>query len=139
MFTINNVTTGQSFNIAQAYTNTDSGMFSPVFHFAVFTGLDTIADYNASFLATPGGIGITAGGAVDNFITDNGINPGAYANWTFVGVEDLQAASTDDWNNLVYGFLNVAAPPPVPEPASLALLASALIDFGVARRRRKAS
>jgi len=134
--TTNNPAAG--FNIGPAFYANTAPAFTPVYHFAIFSPfacLTGCADsYDASFLATPGGIPIAALGAVDSFITNNG----GYPAWTFVGLEDLNAAATDDWNNLVYAFENVGTPPPpVPEPASLALLGTALAAFGVFRRRRK--
>ena len=129
-FVLGDVSSGQNFHIGTSYANTDPGAFSPVWHFAVFDPFPNLAAYDASPL-TASGITIAAGDPVDTWITGHG----GYPDWTFVGVEDLQAAATDDWNDLVYAFQNVRTV--VPEPASLALLGSALFGFGVARRGRK--
>jgi hypothetical protein len=131
-FLMTNNNTGATFAPGTAYTNTDAGMFSPVFHYAEFTGITDAADFNASPLALPPApVTITPGGPVDTFLIANG----GYSSYLFVGVEDLSAVATDDWNDLVYAFQFVT-PVSVPEPTSMLLLGSALIGFGVARRRR---
>jgi PEP-CTERM motif len=128
-FTLKNNTTGNSFQAGVAYANTTPA-FSPVYHF-LFEQFASVADYNAVFP------GVSLSSADLAFINANG----GISAFTFAGVEDLLAASTADWNNLIYGFLNVCdtncTPSSMPEPASLALLGSAFVGFGVFRWRRK--
>lgn len=131
-FVMTNNNTGATFAPGTQYMNTDTGMFFPVYHYADFTGITDATDFNNSPLALPPApVTITPGGTVDMFLTNNG----GYSSYLFVGVEDLSAVATDDWNDLVYAFQFVT-PVNTPEPASMLLLGSALIGFGVARRRR---
>jgi hypothetical protein len=63
--------------------------------------------------------------------------------WTFAGMEDLLASqgSDFDYNDLIFGFLGIAGPPPppsVPEPMALSLLGAGLVGFAAVRRRRAA-
>ncbi len=73
----------------------------------------------------------------------NGIDSNS-ADWLLVGFEDrLNMISgfpqtDEDFNDLIFAFRNTAAVL-VPEPASLPLIGSAIVGFGVIRRRRNAS
>jgi len=131
-FVLENITSGNSFTIATPYANSD-GSSSSVYHFADFTfrtGATDAADealYNANFPLLP----MTAG----EFSTIE--TNGGFAQWTFAGVEDRRVTGTDDWNDLVYGFQNVAASR-VPEPTTIFLFGTALAGLSFMRRRRQA-
>lgn len=122
-FVLNNLTTGASYTDGVGYTNTDVGAFFPVYHFADFRE-SSLASYNADF---PDAL-ITAGSAADTAILANG----GYSNFIFVGVEDLAAVGSDDWNDLIFAFSNVA----VPEPGGLLVLATSLAGLLLVRRRQ---
>jgi PEP-CTERM motif len=130
-FVLNNQTTGLSYNIATPYVNTDNPT-STVYHFADFTfttGANDAADealYNLVFLGTP----MTAG----EFATIE--STGGFAAWTFVGVEDLAVAPTDDFNDLVYGFNHLTSTT-VPEPLTLSLFGAGIFGISALRRRKK--
>ncbi len=130
-FVLEDITSGNSFTIGTPYANTD-GSSSSVFHFADFTfttGATDAADealFNATFPSIP----MTAG----EFSTIEA--NGGFAHWTFAGVEDRTITGTDDWNDLVYGFQNVA-PSRIPEPTTIFLLGTGLAALSFMRRRRQ--
>jgi hypothetical protein len=136
-FYLTDNTVTNTFHIGTAYANTDgSPIDQTVYHFAEFTfttGSNDAADealYNATFTGLP----MTAG----EFSTIEA--NGGFAAWTFLGVEDRTTVGNDDWNDLIYGFHNVAAaPPPVPEPMTLSLFAAGLAGAAWMRRRKNKS
>jgi PEP-CTERM motif len=132
-FLMTNTNTGDAYAPGTVYANTIPP-FTPVYHYAEFTGITDAADFNASPLAIldPTGVTITPGGSVDTYL----IAHGGYSSYLFVGVEDLNFLATDDWNDLVYAFQFVTPVVSTPEPASMLVLGSALLGFGVFRRRR---
>jgi hypothetical protein len=129
-FELTNNTTGVSFFMNSSNANTDGT--GNAWHFANFTFADQNA-YNAVFNSGSNGVPLTSGELTT--IQNNG----GFAAWTFVGVEDLQVVGTDDWNDLVYAFHNVAAPPSVPEPMTLSLFGAGLAGAAWMRRRKNKS
>jgi hypothetical protein len=131
-FVLTDATVANVFHIGTAYPNT-TGNPTPdpsVYHFAEYT-FASQADYNSVFAADD--VALTSGELTE-------INSlGGFAAWTFVGVEDRTTVGTDDWNDLVYAFHNVAPPPSVPEPMTLSLFGAGLVGAGWMRRRKNKS
>lgn len=136
-FVLDDLSTGDTFTIGTPYSNTD-GSSNSVYHFADFTfttGVDDVADealYNITFPNVP----LTA----SEFATIEA--NGGFANWTFAGVEDRKVTATDDWNDLVYAFENVAPSVQtigVPEPLTLSLFGVVLAGLGLVRLRHRVS
>jgi hypothetical protein len=128
-FELTNANTGISFFMNSSNPNTDGTGNS--WHFAEFT-FANLAAYNAVFGTSGGNVPLTSG--EQTYIANNG----GFGAWTFVGVEDLQTATNDDWNDLVYAFYNVAPSTSVPEPLTLSLFGAGLAGLGGWRLRRKA-
>jgi hypothetical protein len=129
-FVLNNQTTGLTYNIATPYVNTDNPA-STVYHFADFTfktGANDAAD-EALYDITFPNVQMTAG----EFATIE--SNGGFVDWTFVGVEDLAVAPTDDWNDLVYGFNNLSGTK-VPEPFTLSIFGAGILGLSALRRRK---
>jgi hypothetical protein len=74
---------------------------------------------------------------------------GGYADFTFVGVEDLRARRWDDWTDLIFAYKDPAGSggshppftPGVPEPSSWAMMLAGFggLAFAGYRRARKAA
>ena len=125
-FVFTNTNTGDSYAAGQAYTNT--GESGPVYHFAEFT-YSSEAAFDAGALAKsiPG---YEMSSAENSYI----LSHGGYSAWVFVGLEDLNGAATDDWNDFIFAFDPPATS--VPEPATLALLGVGLAGASRLRRRK---
>ena len=62
------------------------------------------------------------------------LSHGGYSSWVFVGLEDLNGAATDDWNDFIFAFDPPAVS--VPEPGTLAFFGAALMGAFTLRRRK---
>jgi hypothetical protein len=110
--------------IAPGQTYYDSGLVFP-----------SLPAGNYAFTITP----------YDNFAPDNLAEPFGYAGETPIPIAEWCQPASDDCNDQKGTFWQVhltgvdGAIPPIPEPASYALLAAGLLMVGVAARRRRAA
>jgi hypothetical protein len=113
-----------------------SNGLSPVYHFAWFD-ITNSSDFNSLF-----GPKVTMPSAVNSYLLSNG----GYSDWLFVGVEDSQVDTSDDWNDTIYAFQNVApvgsggsgGGSTVPEPSTWAMMLAGFAGLGfVGYRARK--
>jgi hypothetical protein len=111
-----------TYSTGTAYTNVVlpfgiSNGLSPVYHFAFFD-LTSAADVNSIF-----------GAPYINATFDSIIkSAGGYSSFVFVGIEDSPVDTSDDWNDTIYAFQNVApvgttgggsgSTPAAPEPST---------------------
>lgn len=118
-----------------AYTNVVappvSFGLSPVYHFAWFD-VTGAADLNSLF----GAAYIPVGGPFDNYFMTHG----GYSSWIFVGVEDSEVDESDDWNDTIYAFQDVApvgatVSSSIPEPSTWLMLLAGFAGLGLAGRR----
>jgi hypothetical protein len=124
-----------NYSTGTAYTNTTfpfvSDGLTGVYHFAFFD-VTSAADVNALFGRTY----IPTGSAFDASF-------GNYSSWVFVGVEDSPATSSDDWNDTIYAFQNVApvgttiggSPTAAPEPSTWVMMIIGFAGLGFAGYR----
>jgi hypothetical protein len=126
------------YSAGKAYTNVIlpfgiSNGLSPVYHFAWFD-ITGAADVNSLF----GAAYIPVGSSFDSFFKSNG----GYSSWVFVGVEDSPVDTSDDWNDTIYAFKNVApvgttvSTPTVPEPSTWVMMITGFAGLAFAGYRR---
>jgi hypothetical protein len=112
-----------------AYTNAIipgfSNGLSPVYHFAWFD-VTGAADVNTLFGAT----------YINSTFDSIFKSKGGYSSWVFVGVEDSKVDESDDWNDTIYAFQNVApvgtivSTPTVPEPSTWVMMITGFAGLG---------
>jgi hypothetical protein len=105
---------------------------SPVYHFAFFD-VTSATDVNTLFGAT------YINSTFDTIIKDHG----GYSSFVFVGVEDSPVDESDDWNDTIYAFQNVApvgsttvSTPAIPEPSTWAMMLFGFAGLAFAGYRR---
>jgi len=124
LFTLMDVTGGNSFDSGTAYTNDPPGSFSPVYHFAFLKFTDA-ADFNSVFSPL---VTIIPGGPIDTYINTHG----GYSAWVFGGGEDKKLAALDDWNDLIFAYTSTT----VPEASTWAMMALGFAGLGFVAFRR---
>jgi PEP-CTERM motif len=124
-----------TYNTGTAYTNPAISLISQtalpgVFHFALFD-MTSAADFDSVF-----GPRVTIGSSLDSFF----LSHGGYSDWIFVGAEDSRVTESDDWNDTIYAFQNVApvgsiVSPGVPEPSTWLMMLAGFAGLGFAGYR----
>jgi PEP-CTERM motif len=128
-----------TYSTGTAYTNVVlpfgiSNGLSPVYHFAFFD-LTSAADVNSIF-----------GAPYINATFDSIIkSAGGYSSFVFVGIEDSPVDTSDDWNDTIYAFQNVApvgttgggsgSTPAAPEPSTWVMMIMGFAGLGFAGSR----
>ena len=121
-----------------------SGMFMDIETYITFgPDLDNVAGYLSYTMWNLGGSGATGDGtvAVMTFVSDaanTGVAALEYTSWLLKpGSGQFTPDSTSTGDNIIVGSTTDNGPPPIPEPASLLLVAAGLAALGGYARKKR--